>query len=136
MTNSLEALKRDVQATLYKLTGAFEPEHTSEKQRQALSDMFDTMQALIAALEQAQQRVDELDKLTAEQDQQLINYASIATKNAVKASESSQLSVKLPDYRNSPDMHTKQFYEAVGFNQGLDACIEAIRAAGGTVEGE
>ncbi|EPX4354892.1 hypothetical protein ACW0PU_005178, partial [Escherichia coli] len=28
--------------------------------------------------------------------------------------------VKLPEYRNSPDMHTKQFYEAIGFNQGLD----------------
>ena len=38
--------------------------------------------------------------------------------------------VKLPEYRNSPDMHTKQFYEAIGFNQGLDVFIEALRAAG------
>ncbi|MBO9158314.1 MAG: ead/Ea22-like family protein, partial [Escherichia coli] len=35
--------------------------------------------------------------------------------------------VKLPEYRNSPDMHTKQFYEAIGFNQGLDVFIEALR---------
>ncbi|WP_410734189.1 ead/Ea22-like family protein, partial [Citrobacter freundii] len=32
--------------------------------------------------------------------------------------------VMLPQYRNSPDMHTKQFYEAIGFNQGLDIFIE------------
>ncbi|EPG8762267.1 TPA: ead/Ea22-like family protein [Raoultella ornithinolytica] len=38
--------------------------------------------------------------------------------------------VTLPQYRNSPDMHTKQFYEAIGFNQGLDIFIEALRAAG------
>ncbi|GEM_PF-3765503 len=44
--------------------------------------------------------------------------------------------VTLPQYRNSPDMHTKQFYEAIGFNQGLDIFIEAIRAAGIGVKGE
>lgn len=49
--------------------------------------------------------------------------------------ESRQLSVKLPSYRNSPDMHTKQYYEAIGFNQGLDAAAESIRAAGCIVEG-
>ncbi len=44
--------------------------------------------------------------------------------------------VKLPEYRNSPDMHTKQFYEAIGFNEGLDAFISALRAAGVAVEGD
>ena len=44
--------------------------------------------------------------------------------------------VTLPQYRNSPDMHTKQFYEAIGFNQGLDIFIEALRAAGVGVKGE
>ena len=44
--------------------------------------------------------------------------------------------VKLPEYRNSPDMHTKQLYEAIGFNQGLDVFIEALRAAGIGVKGE
>ncbi|WFY37034.1 ead/Ea22-like family protein [Citrobacter braakii] len=44
--------------------------------------------------------------------------------------------VMLPEYRNSPDMHTKQFYEAIGFNQGLDVFIEALRAAGIGVKGE
>lgn len=28
--------------------------------------------------------------------------------------------VKLPEYRCSPDMHTKQFYETVGFNAAID----------------
>ncbi len=60
--------------------------------------------ALLEALETAQSRIAELEART--------------------------LTVNLPDYRNSPDMHTKQFYEAIGFNQGLDACIEAILAAG------
>ncbi|VEC16567.1 hypothetical protein [Citrobacter portucalensis] len=44
--------------------------------------------------------------------------------------------VTLPQYRNSPDMHTKQFYEVIGFNQGLDIFIEALRAAGIGVKGE
>lgn len=44
--------------------------------------------------------------------------------------------VTLPQYRNSPDMHTKQFYEAIGFNQGLDIFIEALRADGIGVKGE
>ncbi|EMI0125432.1 MULTISPECIES: ead/Ea22-like family protein [Citrobacter] len=44
--------------------------------------------------------------------------------------------VTLPQYCNSPDMHTKQFYEAIGFNQGLDIFIEALRAAGIGVKGE
>ncbi|HFG5176609.1 hypothetical protein M5F39_21240 [Salmonella enterica] len=44
--------------------------------------------------------------------------------------------VTLPQYRNSPDMHTKPFYEAIGFNQGLDIFIEALRAAGIGVKGE
>ncbi|ELO0989558.1 ead/Ea22-like family protein [Citrobacter freundii] len=44
--------------------------------------------------------------------------------------------VTLPQYRNSPDMHTKQFYEAIGFNQGLDIFIEALRDAGIGVKGE
>ncbi|WP_411750011.1 class III extradiol ring-cleavage dioxygenase family protein [Serratia marcescens] len=44
--------------------------------------------------------------------------------------------VRLVDYRNSPDMHTKQYYEAIGFNQGIDACSAAVRTAGFTVEGD
>ena len=58
----------------------------------------------------------------------LVNRALIAELEA--------RTVKLPEYRNSPDMHTKQFYEAIGFNQGLDVFIEALRAAGIGVKGE
>ncbi len=61
-----------------------------------------TVLALLASLEAAEKRIAELEART----------------------------VKLPEYRNSPDMHTKQFYEAIGFNQGLDVFIEALRAAG------
>ena len=67
-----------------------------------------TVLALLASLEAAEKRIAELEART----------------------------VKLPEYRNSPDMHTKQFYEAIGFNQGLDVFIEALRAAGIGVKGE
>ncbi|EJF8031375.1 hypothetical protein M9M37_001838 [Escherichia coli] len=50
--------------------------------------------------------------------------------------ESRVVTVTLPEYRNSPDMHTKEYYETIGFNQGLDACIGALRAAGVAVEGD
>ncbi|EON3367382.1 Lar family restriction alleviation protein [Yersinia enterocolitica] len=52
------------------------------------------------------------------------------------ANEKLSKPVVLPDYRCSPDMHTKQYYETIGFNLGLDACKAAIKAAGFTVEGE
>jgi hypothetical protein len=68
----------------------------------------ETMLALLDELEAAEKRIAELEART----------------------------VKLPEYRNSPDMHTKQFYEAIGFNQGLDVFIEALRAAGIGVKGE
>lgn len=68
----------------------------------------DTVLALLDELESAEKRIAELEART----------------------------VTLPQYRNSPDMHTKQFYEAIGFNQGLDIFIEALRAAGIGVKGE
>ncbi|EGX6986527.1 ead/Ea22-like family protein [Escherichia coli] len=64
--------------------------------------------ALLDELESAEKRIEELEART----------------------------VTLPQYRNSPDMHTKQFYEAIGFNQGLDIFIEALSAAGIGVKGE
>lgn len=68
----------------------------------------ETVLALLDELEAAEKRIAELEART----------------------------VTLPQYRNSPDMHTKQFYEAIGFNQGLDIFIEALRAAGIGVKGE
>ncbi|WP_454740909.1 ead/Ea22-like family protein [Citrobacter freundii] len=68
----------------------------------------DVMRSLLDDLEAAEKRIAELETRT----------------------------VTLPQYRNSPDMHTKQFYEAIGFNQGLDIFIEALRAAGIGVKGE
>ncbi|WP_460214657.1 ead/Ea22-like family protein [Escherichia coli] len=68
----------------------------------------ETVQALLDELESAEKRITELEARA----------------------------VTLPQYRNSPDMHTKQFYEAIGFNQGLDIFIEAIRAAGIRIKGE
>lgn len=52
------------------------------------------------------------------------------------ANEKLSKPVVLPDYRCSPDMHTKQYYETIGFNLGLDACKAVIKTAGFTVEGE
>ncbi|ECD4212423.1 hypothetical protein E0X15_12510 [Salmonella enterica subsp. enterica serovar Gatuni] len=69
---------------------------------------FLKIERLVEALEAAEKRIAELEART----------------------------VTLPQYRNSPDMHTKQFYEAIGFNQGLDIFIEALRAAGIGVKGE
>ncbi len=63
----------------------------------------------------------------------LVNALEAAEK---RIAELEARTVKLPEYRNSPDMHTKQFYEAIGFNQGLDVFIEALRAAGIGVKGE
>ena len=70
----------------------------------SLTDGPDQILPLIEALEAAQSRIAELEART--------------------------LTVTLPEYRNSPDMHTKQFYEAIGFNQGLDACADVMCTAG------
>lgn len=52
------------------------------------------------------------------------------------ANEKLSKPVVFPDYRCSPDMHTKKYYETIGFNLGLDACKAVIKTAGFTVEGE
>lgn len=101
--------------------------------------------ALVEALEKAQAINAAAEKLVrckgryhSEQ-----NYRALAALFGVKTpdlppleSESRTVTVKLPEYRNSPDMHTKQYYEVIGFNQGLDACVEALAAAGINVEAE
>ncbi|WP_249415063.1 hypothetical protein [Citrobacter sp. RHBSTW-00944] len=77
----------------------------------------------------------ELSKLLC--DGQLLDVVIDAYQSARQhIAELEARTVKLPEYRNSPDMHTKQFYEAIGFNQGLDVFIEALRAAGIGVKGE
>lgn len=103
----------------------------------ALEDSLQRNAQLIAALEQAQTERDDLKALNQHLDLSIRQAEGVnaSIRRRIAELEASQLSVKLPDYRNSPDMHTKQYYEAIGFNQGLDACIEAIRVAGGKVEG-
>ncbi|EOA4953768.1 hypothetical protein ACLQR2_000246 [Salmonella enterica] len=77
----------------------------------------------------------ELSKLLC--DGQLLDVVIDAYQSArQRIAELEARTVMLPQYRNSPDMHTKQFYEAIGFNQGLDIFIEALRAAGIGVKGE
>ena len=76
----------------------------------------------------------ELSKLLC--DGQLLEVVIDAYQSArQRIAELEARTVTLPQYRNSPDMHTKQFYEAIGFNQGLDIFIEALRAAGIGVKG-
>lgn len=53
-------------------------------------------------LEAAEKRIAELEALTSEQDQRLISYAAIATKNATAASEARTLTVKLPEGKDWP----------------------------------
>lgn len=63
-------------------------------------------------------------------------YVSALTQRIAELEAKLATPVRLVDYRNSPDMHTKQYYEAIGFNQGIDACSVAVRTAGFTVEGD
>lgn len=88
-----------------------------------------TVDELVKALEAA-------DKLNAELNQRNTELTAKIEPMDRCIAELEARTVKLPEYRNSPDMHTKQFYEAIGFNQGLDVFIEALRAAGIGVKGE
>ncbi|EKN4772893.1 hypothetical protein FG460_002316 [Yersinia enterocolitica] len=65
----------------------------------------------------------------------LLERAQKAEAALSAANEKLSKPVVLPDYRCSPDMHTKQYYETIGFNLGLDACKAVIKTAGFTVEG-
>lgn len=85
-----------------------------------------TVLALLDELEAAEKRIAE----------QREYYEGVIADGSRRIAELEARTVTLPQYRNSPDMHTKQFYEAIGFNQGLDIFIEALRAAGIGVKGE
>lgn len=100
----------------------------------------DTVLALLDELEAAEKLIDTLrqdkDKVIdmgIESVNKLLSRAKAAEK---RIAELEARTVTLPQYRNSPEMHTKQFYEAIGFNQGLDIFIEAIRAAGIHIKGD
>ena len=85
-----------------------------------------TVLSLLDELESAEKRIAE----------QREYYEGVIADGSRRIAELEARTVTLPQYRNSPDMHTKQFYEAIGFNQGLDIFIEALRAAGIGVKGE
>ena len=92
----------------------------------------DDCRALVEALEKAQRRIAELEGSLG-----VLEEVYISAADEVSELESRTVTVRLPEYRNSPDMHTKQYYEAIGFNQGLDGCVEALTAAGiQVIEGE
>ena len=86
---------------------------------------LDERLALVEALEKAQRRIAELEGSLG-----VLEEVCISAADEVSELESRTVTVRLPEYRNSPDMHTKQYYEAIGFNQGLDGCVEALTAAG------
>ncbi|MFH0474020.1 ead/Ea22-like family protein [Kluyvera ascorbata] len=85
----------------------------------------ENVKALVEALEKAQQYAKERDE---ENQSLMLTVGRLRVER--ESLESRTVTVKLPDYRNSPDMHTKQYYETIGFNQGLDACEIVLRAAG------
>ncbi|MGO0170678.1 ead/Ea22-like family protein, partial [Citrobacter freundii] len=76
-----------------------------------------TVLSLLDELEAAEKRIAE----------QREYYEGVIADGSRRIAELEARTVTLPQYRNSPDMHTKQFYEAIGFNQGLDIFIEALR---------
>ncbi|HGK7508107.1 TPA: hypothetical protein ACJ569_004074 [Kluyvera cryocrescens] len=101
--------------------------------------------ALVEALEKAQKsnqflkdQLSELANFNPDWDKLEASYESwreiaaelLVAKDRIAELESRIVTVKLPEYRNSPDMHTKQYYEVIGFNLGLDACVESLAAAG------
>ncbi|WP_270423145.1 hypothetical protein [Citrobacter portucalensis] len=88
--------------------------------------------ALLDELEAAEKRIAEHNF----ENQLLANADRDIKALRQRIAELEARTVTLPQYRNSPDMHTKQFYEAIGFNQGIDIFIEAFRAAGIGVKGE
>lgn len=102
------------------------------------------LSALIAQLEAAQKERDDLREKVNQADSEWHKMADrilsagkrAETAEAALSAANEKLSkpVVLPDYRCSPDMHTKQYYEIIGFNLGLDACKAVIKAAGFTVE--
>lgn len=98
--------------------------------------------ALLDELEAAEERVTELSQKADIYDMLRQDYelqgslVDFVDWQAKRIAELEAREVELPAYRNSPDMHTKQYYEAVGFNQGLDACTEVLRATGISVKGE
>ena len=95
-----------------------------------------TLLALLDELEHYKSREDRVTKLVLDNStswDELYKKLEAAEK---RMAELEARIVTLPQYRNSPDMHTKQFYEAIGFNQGLDIIIEALRAAGIDVKEE
>lgn len=77
-----------------------------------------TLLALLDELEHYKSREDRVTKLVLDNStswDELYKKLEAAEK---RMAELEARIVTLPQYRNSPDMHTKQFYEAIGFNQG------------------
>ena len=102
----------------------------AESKCAALATELEASGKLIDTLRQDKDKVIDM---SIERVNKLLSRAEAAEKCIA---ELEARTVTLPQYRNSPDMHTKQFYEAIGFNQGLDIFIEALRDAGIGVKGE
>jgi uncharacterized coiled-coil protein SlyX len=108
----------------------------AEKEREEFRRRFNLERS---CLEDADKRIAALDMRNAELNSTIERWATDRAESAqVIAELEAKLAtpVRLPAYRNSPDMHTKQYYEAIGFNQAIDACEVSVSGAGFTVEGE
>ncbi|MBB3320958.1 ead/Ea22-like family protein [Atlantibacter sp. RC6] len=91
--------------------------------------------ALLDELERKDKRIAELNFVCKSADQVQREYAEALgcagdnesilvaideIKSRITELEARTVTVKLPEYKCSPDMHTKQFYETVGFNAAID----------------
>ncbi len=118
----VSALLAELEATESRL---HEVATTCATVEQRIAELGSSNQAQDDHINQQQDRIDSLEKINAGLGRRLGD-----------AEKRLATPVRLVAYRNSPDMHTKQYYEAIGFNQGIDACSVAVRAAGFTVEGD
>lgn len=108
--------------------------NSRDKLRNRISELNSYHTAYIEWLEKTEWM--QKDILRFKSVQPLGKHRADVLREYIEYLESRAVTVTLPEYRNSPDMHTKEYYETIGFNQGLDACIDALRAAGVAVEGE
>ncbi|SAX26445.1 Uncharacterised protein [Klebsiella pneumoniae] len=94
--------------------------------------------ALVEALEKAQQRIVELDRKNCELDSLTQRWAVERAENADRIAELESRTVKLPTERFCPAEYagSQLWSETEVWNKAITACADELRAAGIKVEAE